>query len=216
MLDQATRQLTPGKNCRRWVAGLIAENMQTALTQRQGLIEAAARNLVREAHGADAAWVAHLGPPSVQPRQRKQWMAHAATITLYRHRYEITGPTPLGDAEAIRTPEQRAAQTALTRLGRITKPSAGAPPRRSDPRITSDAGSDTAPVVQAGKFPRRSSHQVSCVRPYSHPMNAEPPTDREHAFAVHSGCSNRVHFTILRQRCSSSSPWGRDHARLAF
>ena len=129
MLDQATNQLAPGKNRRRRVAGLIAtpaqpipDDVQTALDERQALLEAHARRLVNDAEQAGAAWLSRLGKPPTQVRARAQWQVLAATIALYRHRYEISGSSPLGDAKAIRTPEQaaehRAAQSALTRLSR--------------------------------------------------------------------------------------------------
>lgn len=112
MLDKATGQLAPGKNRRRRVAGLIAtpaepvtDDMRAALTERRALIEAAARRLVREAQDAGAAWVSRLGTPGADVMAKQQCQAYAATIALYRHRYEISGPSPLGDAKAIRTPE---------------------------------------------------------------------------------------------------------------
>ncbi|WP_232818136.1 MULTISPECIES: MobF family relaxase [Kocuria] len=119
MLDQATTQLPRGWGRSRSVAGLIAtpaeptnEDMQTALTDRQILIETAARNLVREAQEAGAAWLARLGKPPAQPRQREQWLAHAATVALDRYRYDITDPTPLGAPKSIKIAEQTAAYRA--------------------------------------------------------------------------------------------------------
>ena len=127
MLDQATRKLRPGKRTRARVAGLIpapaepiADDMQTALTQRQALIETAARRLLHDAHEAGAAWVTKLGQSSARPEAQERWEAHAATVALYRYRYEITGPSPLGDPQSVGTPEQavehRIAQSALARL----------------------------------------------------------------------------------------------------
>ena len=134
MLDQATQKLRPGKRTRARVAGLIptpaepiADDMQTALTERQALIEAAARQLLHAAQEAGAAWVARLGQPSSRPEARERWEAHAATVALYRYRYEITGTSPLGEAKAVTTADQaaerRAAQTALTRVQHIAQPS---------------------------------------------------------------------------------------------
>ena len=146
MLDQATSQLRPGKNRRRRVAGLIpvpaepiTDDMRTALTDRQALIETAARELVREAHEAGAAWVPRLGKPPAQPRQSEQWLAHAATIALYRYRYDITGPSPLGDPKSIETAEQgaefRVAQTVLRSAQAISAPVDGTTPRRDTRRL---------------------------------------------------------------------------------
>ncbi|MEV8172906.1 MobF family relaxase [Microbacterium sp. NPDC077486] len=115
MLDQATQQLRPGKRIGARVAGLIptpaepvADDMQTALAQRQELIETAARQLLQDAEDAGAAWVARLGQPSTRPEGRERWEAHAATVALYRYRYGITGPAPLGDPNAVRGPDHAA------------------------------------------------------------------------------------------------------------
>ncbi len=131
MLDQATQKLRPGKRTRARVAGLIptpaepiADDMQLALTERQALIEAGARGLLRDAQEAGAVWVSRLGQPGSRPEARERWEAHAATVALYRYRYEITGPSPLGDAQSVRTPEQaaenRTAQSALARLRQLS------------------------------------------------------------------------------------------------
>ncbi|WP_281276210.1 C-terminal helicase domain-containing protein [Flexivirga caeni] len=127
MLDQATQKLRPGKRTRARVAGLIptpaepiADDMQTALTERQILIEAAALQLVHDAQEVGAAWVTRLGQPSVRPEAQERWEAHAATVALYRYRHEITGPAPLGDPNAVRGPHQaaeyRAGQLALRQI----------------------------------------------------------------------------------------------------
>ena len=147
MLDQATSQLAPGKNRRPRVAGLIATpaepitgDMQTALVTRQTLIEAAARRLVQEAQDAGTAWLSRLGTPTAQPRARTRWENEAAAVALYRHRYDISDPAPLGDAKTIRNPEQaaehRAAQVALARLRRLTEPANGALQSRSVPHVS--------------------------------------------------------------------------------
>lgn len=132
VLDQATQQLRSGKRARARVAGLIptpaapiADDMQTALTERQTLIETAARQLLHDAQEAGAAWVARLGQPSSRLEARERWDAHAATVALYRYRYDITSPSPLGDAKAITTADQaaeyRAATTALRRVEMLGK-----------------------------------------------------------------------------------------------
>ncbi|CVN70433.1 Dtr system oriT relaxase [Streptococcus pneumoniae] len=129
MLDQATQQLRPGRRTRARVAGLIptpaepiAEDMQTALTQRQALIETAARKLLNDAQDAGAAWVTKLGLPGLRIEARERWETHAATVALYRYRYDVAGPSPLGDAKATTTADQateyHAAQTALARTRR--------------------------------------------------------------------------------------------------
>lgn len=115
MLDQATQKLQTGKRTRARVAGLIptpaepiADDMQTALTERQALIETAARRLLHDAQEAGAAWVARLGQPGSRPEARELWKARAATVALYRYRYDISGLVPLGDPHAARSPDQAA------------------------------------------------------------------------------------------------------------
>lgn len=126
MLDQATQQLRPGKRTGARVAGLIptpaepvADDMQTALAQRQALIEAAARRVLRSAVDAGERWIKQLGPIPRAGRARTTWVAHATTITLYRHRYEITGRAPLGNPNGItkapQAAEYRTASAALRR-----------------------------------------------------------------------------------------------------
>lgn len=150
MLDEATRRLphgrstTPGR-----VAGLIAkpakpvaEHMQAPLAEREALIETAAQNLVHEAMNSGAAWVSGLGSPGGVPRERTQWFGLAATIALHRYRYEITGPTPLGDPDEVSHPEQaaerRIAQAAHSRLQTLGKTAGSQPPRHTP--TTRDTG----------------------------------------------------------------------------
>lgn len=129
MLDQATQKLQPRRRGRAGVAGLIstpaepiADDMQTALTERQTLIETAARGLLHDAQDAGAAWVTRLGQPSSRTDARERWEAHAATIALYRYRYGVTGSAPLGASKSVISAEQaaelRVAQTALASLRR--------------------------------------------------------------------------------------------------
>ena len=146
LLDQATSKLPPGKNHRPRVAGLIAtpaepvaEDMQTALAERQALIETVAWRLARDAQEARAEWVIRLGMPPTQPRSREQWLAHAATIALYRHRHDITGPTPLGDPKGIKSAEQaaeyRVVRAALRSVRAISASADGTPLRRGTRQV---------------------------------------------------------------------------------
>lgn len=148
MLDQATQKLRPGKGTRVRVAGLIptpaepiADDMQTALTERQALIEAAARGLLHDAQESGAAWVTKLGQPGSRPEARERWEAHATTVALYRYRYDISGPAPLGDPHAVRSPDQaaeyRVGQLALRQIKmsvRHEDEGASQPTVRSTPR----------------------------------------------------------------------------------
>lgn len=113
MLDQATQKLRPSKRTTARVAGLIpmpaepiADDMRAALTERQAFIETAARGLVRDAQEAGATWVTRLGQSSLRPEALERWESHTATVALYR--YEITGPSPLGEPHAVRAPDQAA------------------------------------------------------------------------------------------------------------
>jgi len=149
MIDQATQRLPQGKNARgRSVAGLIpapaepvAGDMQIALTERQRLIEAGARLLLRDAQEAGAAWVSRLGQPGSRSEARERWEAHAATVALYRYRFKTTGQNPLGSGKVSRTAEQiveyRAAAAALRRveaLGRRHDTSSRPEPKRTTRR----------------------------------------------------------------------------------
>lgn len=114
-LDQATQKLRPGNRARARVsalfpapAELISDNMRAALAQRQELIETDARRLLQGAEDAGAAWVARIGPPSSRHERREQWEAHAATVALYRYRYDITDPAPMGYPNAVRGPDHAA------------------------------------------------------------------------------------------------------------
>ena len=116
MIDQATQGLPQGRIARTSrVAGLIAkpaepiaDDMKAPLRVLQALIETGARQLAQDAIDDGAAWTKRLGVESVPQRERKSWTAHVATIALYRHRYGITGPSPIGDAKKITTAEQAA------------------------------------------------------------------------------------------------------------
>src|SRR5699024_7589906 len=49
-------------------------------------------------------WVSGLG--AFRPQARAQWLTYAATVALYRHRYDITGPTLLGSRASITSVQQ--------------------------------------------------------------------------------------------------------------
>ncbi len=104
------------------IAGTGERVVQLNERARADLIEAAARKLLYDAEDAGTAWIMKLGQPSSRLEMRERWEAHAATVALYRHCYEITSPTQLGDAKAITTADQaaeyRAAQTVLARTRR--------------------------------------------------------------------------------------------------
>jgi len=99
--------------------GPMGDDMRAALTQRQHLIERAAQELAIADLEAGAAWTKRLGTPSLDPRDQAAWFRRATTIRLYRERYGITGPAPLGNPDQVKGLEQayeyRAARVAYDR-----------------------------------------------------------------------------------------------------
>lgn len=146
-IDHATTSRRQGRGARpRRVAGLIPtpaepipDDMQVALTERQQLIETAARRELHHALDAGEAWTKRLGPIPRAKRACTTWVAHATAVALYRHRYEITGPAPLGNpndiTKAQQAAEYRTANTALRRAQSISAPVDNAPPRREANRV---------------------------------------------------------------------------------
>lgn len=113
ILEKATRSLSRRRNSRPRVAGLIPrpagpldDDMQVALVARQALIEAGAHRLLQHALDAGEDWTEHLGTPPTRGHARDAWMAHAATIALYRRRFGVQGVAPLGEAKMIRSADQ--------------------------------------------------------------------------------------------------------------
>ncbi|MVT27185.1 relaxase domain-containing protein [Nesterenkonia alkaliphila] len=113
IIEKATHTLTRQRDIRPRVGGLIPtpsgpleDDIQTALTARQKLIEAGAHRLLGHALDTDRTWTKHLGTPPMRARARAAWMESAATIALYRHRYDIEEPAPLGDVQQIRGSDQ--------------------------------------------------------------------------------------------------------------
>lgn len=126
-LDEATSQLPRGRDSRQRVAGLIplpaeplTDDMRSSLSDRKALIEARAHRLVTEAQQAGAAWLDSLGASGPHPRTRARWQAEAATIALYRYRYEIHSRSPLGTSSgsisAAQDAERRIAASVLQRV----------------------------------------------------------------------------------------------------
>ncbi|WP_246846642.1 MobF family relaxase [Humibacter ginsenosidimutans] len=115
-------------------AGPIPDDMRAALTERQTLIETAARKLLQIAIHARENWTTRVGPPPTNQRARRVWSAHAATIALYRWRYDITGPAPLGNPKDITSAQQaieyRTASVTLLRARQIGAASESRTPHR--------------------------------------------------------------------------------------
>lgn len=146
-IDRATASLPEGRSVRpRRVAGLIATpaepvpaDIQTALSARAALIEDAARRAAHDASEAGEDWIARLGRPSENPRARASWIAGAATVALYRHRYGIAGPAPLSNpkdiTEAQQGAEARAAAGAVRRAQTAARQSTHSAQRRNAQRV---------------------------------------------------------------------------------
>ncbi|MFT4081388.1 MAG: MobF family relaxase [Nocardioides sp.] len=144
-IDQATEKLPPGRTAPRRVAGLIprpaepvSDDVQKALAEREALIEAAARRALHDALNTGEAWTARIGRPSTSPNTRGAWLGHATTVALYRHRYDIAGPAPLGNPKDITKAQQaaeyRAARAALRRARAVGEAAHDAGTRRNVPR----------------------------------------------------------------------------------
>lgn len=145
-VDHATTSLAGGRGrpCR--VGGLIPtsaepipDDMQTALTERQRLIEAAARRALQQALNAGEGWTKRIGRAPAAGRARAAWLAHATTIALYRNRYGVDGSAPLGNPKDITKAQQaaeyRAASVALRRAQSVGEPFADNAPRRDAQRV---------------------------------------------------------------------------------
>jgi conjugative relaxase-like TrwC/TraI family protein len=102
--------------------GAMPADMRAALAQRQQLVEQHALQLTLADLEAGAAWTKRLGTPSRD--EQVSWLRLATTIRLYRERYEVTGPAPLGNPDQVEGLEQeyeyRAARAAYDRARLIT------------------------------------------------------------------------------------------------
>ena len=146
-IDHATTNLAQGRGPRpRRVAGLIPtpaepipDDMQAALTERRQLIEAAVRRALHHALDASQDWTKQLGRVPTARRARGVWLDHATTVALYRHRYEVTGPAPLGNPKNITNAQQaaeyRTAYAALRRALSVGEPFDDTGPRREAQRV---------------------------------------------------------------------------------
>lgn len=146
-IDQATAKLGQRRiTATRRVAGLIPVpagpvpgDMRTALTERQRLIETAVRQLLQTAIDAGEAWTTRMGRPPTSEHASPGWFAHATTIALYRRRYDITGPVPLGNPKDITNPgqasEYRVASSALRRARQVAEASETRTPRRQPQQV---------------------------------------------------------------------------------
>lgn len=144
-VDHATTSLAGGRTRPRRVGGLIPtpaepipDDMQTALTERQRLIEAAARRALQHALDAGESWTKSIGRAPAAGRARSAWLTHASTVALYRQRYGVDGSAPLGNprdiTKAQQAAEYHAASAALRRTQSVGEQFADNAPRRDAQR----------------------------------------------------------------------------------
>lgn len=126
--------LTPGED-----QAQIPGDMQTAPTDGQQLIEAAERRALHHALKTGGGWTKRIGRAPTAGRARAAWLAHATTIALYGHRYEIIGTAPLSKSKDITKAQQateyRIASAALRRAQSVGEPFADNAPRRDAQRV---------------------------------------------------------------------------------
>ena len=114
--------------------GPMAEEMATALSERQAMIEARALALVDTAVERGEPWLKRLGEPPADPPARQRWLHELRTVAAYRDRYCVDTQTAVGDdfrTDAQKLDAARAAQAI----------------RRA--RVISEASSDRGPRSQA-------------------------------------------------------------------
>lgn len=106
-------------------AGDMPEDMRAAIIERAQLIEQRAQRLLVADLETGAAWITHLGAPGPSTHDQAAWSRAAATIRLYRERYDITGPSPLGNPDQVKGLEQayeyRAARAAYQHVRHLTQ-----------------------------------------------------------------------------------------------
>ncbi|MFC4245151.1 MobF family relaxase [Gryllotalpicola reticulitermitis] len=105
------------------IAGLIPKaeghmpaELQTALDEREQLIEQRARALAEAAVTDARSWAAGLGVRPADPVREEAWLRSVAVVAAYRDRYEVTGLAPLGPVgtgNSIRRIDRQRAENAL-------------------------------------------------------------------------------------------------------
>ncbi|MBM7815474.1 hypothetical protein JOE56_000168 [Brevibacterium paucivorans] len=116
----------------------MTPDMQQALTERRHLIETRAEAVLDTALQFHELWTTALGPMPANGRARQQWRRRALVVAVYRVRYQITDPAPLGaQPEGTAQKIDRArAETALRTLhrARVENPQTGPERRMERPR----------------------------------------------------------------------------------
>jgi hypothetical protein len=107
--------------------GSMSEEMASALTQRESLIESRALALAETAAEHDEPWLKRLGEPPTSQHLRSRWLHEVRTVAAYRDRYRIASRSALGDeprTDAQKLDAARAKQ-AIPRARAITGEAAG-------------------------------------------------------------------------------------------
>ncbi|GAA3528306.1 hypothetical protein AFL01nite_02490 [Aeromicrobium flavum] len=126
--------------------GPMDEDMNTALTERERLIESRSRSLAETAVGRNEPWLAKLGDRPNDPTQGAQWLKAASTVAAYRERWSIEGLSILGHARSdLQRLEAIHASSAIRHARAIAEYARSSPARASGP-VTSVG---TAPINSA-------------------------------------------------------------------
>ncbi|QSR31280.1 conjugal transfer protein [Nocardioides sp. S5] len=100
--------------------GPMSPEMMTALAERHRLMESRAAVLALNAVGADASWLKRLGTPPVSDADRRRWLNEVRTVAAYRDRYQVDGPSALGEVRhTVQNFDVARAQQAIRRARAI-------------------------------------------------------------------------------------------------
>lgn len=80
--------------------GPMTDEMDTALAEREDLIETRSRALAETAVARGEAWLSKLGDRPKDPVRREQWLTAASTVNAFRARWSIKGLSILGHARS--------------------------------------------------------------------------------------------------------------------
>ncbi|MBC9944760.1 relaxase domain-containing protein [Leucobacter sp. cx-328] len=116
--------------------GAMSEDMQRALAERRGLIEARADAVLNTAVADSAPWVAALGAEPVDARHAIAWRRAARVVAAYRDRYGVKARSSLGTLSggAAQRVDRARAQAALGQVLRTNRQVSGDLEQRSAPR----------------------------------------------------------------------------------
>ncbi|QXE29460.1 MobF family relaxase [Microbacterium paraoxydans] len=76
--------------------GAMSEEMQRALSERAGLMEARADAVLTAAIAQSAPWIVALAAEPADPRGARHWRRAARVVAAYRDRYQVTSNAALG------------------------------------------------------------------------------------------------------------------------